>query len=74
MNTILMFKDVFSQEAEQQISQYKINYTSLQEQKMNINEEQVPLVRESEEISSRLIAMAEESHVINVSNRYLYHL
>ncbi|CAG8444247.1 9168_t:CDS:10 [Diversispora eburnea] len=52
-------------EAEQQITQYKINYSSLQEQKISINQEQVPLVHESEKVSDRLVAMAEESHVIN---------
>ncbi|RHZ75652.1 hypothetical protein Glove_212g65 [Diversispora epigaea] len=52
-------------EAEQQITQYKINYSSLQEQKISINQEQIPLVNESEKVSDRLVAMAEESHVIN---------
>ncbi|CAG8737477.1 7981_t:CDS:2, partial [Dentiscutata heterogama] len=52
-------------EAEIEIEQYKRNYASLQEQKVQLDNEQLPLVTEIEEVSKRLNDMSNEVDVLN---------
>ncbi|CAG8590107.1 10002_t:CDS:10 [Acaulospora morrowiae] len=53
------------QEAEQHIKMSKKNYAALQENKVRINQSQLPLVTEIEKVGRRLISMSDESRVIN---------
>ncbi|CAG8453598.1 23060_t:CDS:10 [Dentiscutata erythropus] len=52
-------------EAEIEIEQYKRNYASLQEQKVQLDNELLPLVTEIEEVSKRLNDMSSEVDVLN---------
>ncbi|CAG8672880.1 433_t:CDS:10, partial [Cetraspora pellucida] len=52
-------------EAEIEIEQYKRNYASLQEQKVQLDNEQLPLVTEIEEVSKQLNDMSSEVDVLN---------
>lgn len=54
------------QESEIEIEQHKRNYASLQEQKVQLDNEQTPLVTEIEEVSKRLNDMSSEVDVLNV--------
>ncbi|CAG8783725.1 19050_t:CDS:2, partial [Racocetra persica] len=52
-------------EAETEIEQHKRNYASLQEQKVQLDNEQLPLVTEIEEVSKQLNDMSSEVDVLN---------